>query len=72
MNKKYNLLSLIVFLMFMLLVIPSTYAMENESNITLTVNEEEYVLRNNDNDIYFDASAQINGDGSKNNPYNPW
>ena len=70
MNKKYNLLSLIVFLMFMLLVIPSTYAMENESNITLTVNEEEYVLRNNDNDIYFDASAQINGDGSKNNPYN--
>nr|WP_292798572.1 Ig-like domain repeat protein [Methanobrevibacter sp.] len=69
MIKDYKLFSLTVLIILILLIIPSAYSSDVDENITLTVNEEEYVLRT-DNDIYFDASAPTNGDGSKDNPYN--
>ncbi|WP_407379472.1 C1 family peptidase [Methanobrevibacter sp.] len=70
MIKNFKFFSLTVLIFLILLLIPSIYASEVDDNITLTVNEEEYVLKNNDNDIYFDSSSQTDGNGSKDNPYN--
>lgn len=57
-----------------MVLIPSSIAYELEEGDNITsrvVEEDELNLRSsNSKDIYFDASAKENGDGSKENPYN--
>ncbi len=65
---------MLVTLLLLFIIIPSSiaYEIEGDDNITSrVVEEEEVILRSsNSKDIYFDISAPNGGDGSKDNPYN--
>lgn len=76
MSKKINKLILFGMILILLMIIPASFAQNNDS---LTLNEHSSdgsvsISLNDDvlsssNDYYFDASVNNDGDGSRNNPY---
>ena len=65
---------MIVTLLLLFIIMPSSIAYELEGDVNTTsrfVEEEELILSSsNSKDVYFDISAPNGGDGSKDHPYN--
>ena len=65
---------MLVTLLLLIIVIPSSiaYELESDDNISSRVIEEDEIIlgKSDSKDIYFDISAPNDGDGSKENPYN--
>ena len=68
MSKHFNKILMIFILLFILfIIIPGSFAHENHTNLQTDVSAD--VLTDERIDIYFDASATSDGNGSKENPY---
>ena len=68
MSKHFNKILMIFILLFILfIIIPGSFAHENQTNLQTDVSAD--VLTDERIDIYFDASATSDGNGSKENPY---
>lgn len=71
MTKHFNkLIAVSVFLFIFLMIIPGSFAQENQTNLESDAISSDDILTGDSQDIYFDASAAKDGDGSKDNPYN--
>ena len=57
---------LFIILFLLLIFIPTTFAVENE---TVQLNDESHEVVSSSNDYYFNASLENDGDGSIDNPY---
>ena len=57
---------LFILLFLLLIFIPTTFAVENE---TVQLNDESHEVVSSSNDYYFNASLENDGDGSIDNPY---
>ncbi|MBE6497857.1 MAG: hypothetical protein E7Z81_06225 [Methanobrevibacter sp.] len=60
------------FLLIFLLIIPGSFANENQTDLLNDTSQDDLISIDNNvrTDVYFDASAGVDGDGSKLNPYN--
>ncbi len=68
MSKHFNkILMIFIFLFIFFIIIPGNFAYENQTNLQTDVSAD--VLADEKIDIYFDASATSDGNGSKENPY---
>lgn len=62
-----KILMIFIFLFILFIIIPGSFAYENQTDLQVEASD---VLADETIDIYFDASAVRDGDGSKENPYN--
>ena len=68
MSKHFNkILMIFIFLFIFFIIIPGSFAHENQTNLQTDVSAD--VLADERIDIYFDAYATREGNGSKENPY---
>ncbi len=64
-KHSYKILAIFSVLFIAMLIIPGSFAHENQTDVI-----SSDILTEGSNDIYFDASASEDGDGSKERPYN--